>query len=84
MRTTFQATGPHETTPRLPQPTNAPGVFLTEQKLAERWQVNPGSLANARGRGRALVPFVRIMGRIRYPLATIEQFEAGLVDQTAA
>jgi hypothetical protein len=83
MRTTSQATGPHDTTPRPSRP-SAPGVFLTERQLAERWQVNPGSLANARGRGRSLVPFVRIMGRIRYPLATIEQFEACLVDQAAA
>lgn len=77
--TTSQAIGHHDSTPRPPA-----GVFLTERDLAARWQVHPGSLANARGRGRALVPFIRIMNRVRYPLAEVERYEAALVDQAAA
>ena len=55
------------------------GPYLTEQQLADRWQVHPGSLANARGRGRELVPFIKLMGRVRYPLMLVEQYEQALL-----
>lgn len=63
---------------------HASGIFLTEQQLADRWQLNAGSLANSRGRGRNVVPYVRIMSRVRYPLVAIEQYEASVVEQAAA
>ncbi len=66
---------PAQPTPLL----HTPGPYLTEAQLAARWQVHPGSLANARGRGRNVVPFVKLLGRVRYPLALVEQYEDDLL-----
>jgi hypothetical protein len=46
-------------------------------------QVHAGSLANARGRGRNVVPFIKPMGRVRYPLVFIEAYEAALMADAA-
>ncbi len=84
--TTSQTTGHHgspSSAHQLAAPTPMVGPFLTEQQLASRWLVNPGSLANQRSRGRNLVPFVRLMGRVRYRLVDVEAYESGL-EATAA
>jgi hypothetical protein len=75
--TTSQITSVHAGRP-------SSGILLTEQQLADRWQMNAGSLANSRGRGRNVVPYVRIMSRVRYSLAAVEQYEASVVEQAAA
>ncbi len=59
------------------------GPFLTEQQLADRWQVRAGSLANARSDGRSLVPHIKLMSRVRYPLRAIREYEATLIEQAA-
>lgn len=48
--------------------------LLTTRDLAQRWQVNAGSLANDRSAGRG-VPYVKIGGAVRYRLRDVEQFE---------
>lgn len=46
-------------------------IFLTPQQLADRWQLDPGSLANARSRGEG-VPFVKLpSGAVRYRVADV-------------
>ena len=50
-------------------------ILLTTRDLAERWQVNAGSLANDRSAGRG-VPYVKIGGAVRYRLRDVEGFEA--------
>lgn len=50
--------------------------LLTERELADRWQVHPGSLANARSAGRAPIPFVKLLGRVRYRAADVLAYEA--------
>lgn len=83
-----QAAEPHRAATPLPElmaAVPASGPYLTEKQLAARWQVNAGSLANARGRGHHAVPFIRIMGRVRYPLAAVEAYERRLlITQVAA
>lgn len=64
--TTSQITPDH----RLPP-------LLTERELATRWQVAPGSLANARSAGRSPVPFVKLLGRVRYRREDVLTYEAG-------
>lgn len=79
---------PQGATLPLPEPaaaTPAAGPYLSEQQLAARWQVHPGSLANQRGRGRHVVPFIKLVGRVRYPLAAVEAYERRLlITQVAA
>lgn len=92
--TASQATEPHTTANRLTAggattaanaTTTTPGPYLTENQLAERWQVNPGSLANARGRGRNVVGYIKLLGsRVRYPLVLVEAYEAALLAEAAA
>lgn len=50
-------------------------ILLTTRDLAQRWQVNAGSLANDRSAGRG-VPYVKIGGAVRYRLRDVEGFEA--------
>ena len=50
-------------------------TLLTTRDLAQRWQVNAGSLANDRSAGRG-VPYVKIGGAVRYRLRDVEVFEA--------
>lgn len=50
-------------------------TLLTTRDLAQRWQVNAGSLANDRSAGRS-VPYVKIGGAVRYRLSDVEVFEA--------
>ena len=50
-------------------------TLLTTRDLAQRWQVNAGSLANDRSAGRG-VPYVKIGGAVRYRLCDVEVFEA--------
>jgi hypothetical protein len=50
-------------------------TLLTTRDLAQRWQVNAGSLANDRSAGRG-VPYVKIGGAVRYRLSDVEVFEA--------
>jgi hypothetical protein len=50
-------------------------TLLTTRDLAQRWQVNAGSLANDRSAGRG-VPYVKIGGAVRYRLHDVEVFEA--------
>lgn len=50
-------------------------ILLTTRDLAQRWQVNAGSLANYRSAGRG-VPYVKIGGAVRYRLRDVEGFEA--------
>lgn len=59
-------------------------VLLTPKQLATRWQVHPGSLANARSRGEG-APFIRVGGgRVRYPLRAVQEFELGIDTPAAA
>jgi hypothetical protein len=55
-------------------PPAADETLLTEQQLANRWQISPKSLRNARVAGR-LVGFVRIGRSIRYKLSEIAAYE---------
>ena len=50
-------------------------TLLTTRDLAQRWQVNAGSLANDRSAGRG-VPYVKIGGAVRYRLRDVEVFES--------
>jgi hypothetical protein len=58
-------------------------VLLTPDDLASRWQVHPGSLANARSAGVG-VPFIKIGARVRYRLADVEAFEAAALVRTVS
>jgi hypothetical protein len=49
--------------------------LLTTRDLAQRWQVNVGSLANDRSARRG-VPYVKIGSAVRYRLRDVEVFEA--------
>ena len=50
-------------------------ILLTTRDLAQRWQVNVGSLANDRSARRG-VPYVKIGSAVRYRLRDVEVFEA--------
>jgi hypothetical protein len=50
-------------------------VLLTERQLSERWQINPGALANQRAAKRSGVPFVKIGAMIRYRLSDVLAYE---------
>ena len=53
--------------------------LLTDARLAERWQLSRGTLANQRSQGRG-PSYVKIAGRVRYRRSDIEAYEqAGLV-----
>lgn len=64
--TTSQITGPQV-------PSSA--TYLTESELAVRWQVARGSLANLRSAGKPVVPWHRIMGRVRYDITDVIAYE---------
>lgn len=49
-------------------PTPAPEHFLTERELAQRWHLNPGSLANLRSAGRSPIAYRKVVGRVLYAL----------------
>ena len=54
-----------------------PSPFLTPQQLTQRWAsaVTTGTLANWRCRDEG-PPFTKVRGRILYPLAEVEAWEA--------
>ncbi len=46
-------------------------IFLTPQQLADRWQLDTGTLSNLRARGEG-VPFVKLpSGSVRYKVADV-------------
>jgi hypothetical protein len=49
---------------------------LTEQQLAERWQMSVRTLQNWRWQGKGL-RYLKIGARVLYPLEEIERHEAG-------
>lgn len=52
-------------------------TYLTTAELAIRWGMNKGSLANARVNSQIAHPgYVRLNGRVLYPVHEIERFEA--------
>ena len=48
--------------------------ILTEQQLAERWELSPKTLQAWRHQGKAL-PFFKIGRNVRYSLEAVEAFE---------
>jgi hypothetical protein len=58
-----------EGNPKLGQ-SAADEILLTEQQLANRWQVSPKTLRNARVQGR-LISFLKIGRIIRYRLSVV-------------
>ncbi len=57
-----------------PATSAAEETLLTEQQLANRWQVSPKTLRNARVKGR-LISFVKLERLIRYRLSEVIAFE---------
>lgn len=55
-----------------------PAVNLTPAEVVQRWNdaVTVGTLANWRTQGKG-PPFIKFGSRVRYPLAKLEQWEAG-------
>jgi len=54
-----------------------PRPFLTEQQLAERWQVSEYTLYEARRQGRGCRFLLVGKSAIRYALSAVEEFERG-------
>lgn len=52
-----------------------PVIHLTPSELAARWGVTPAHLANLRSRGQG-PDYLKPAGRVLYPLAAIEAWEA--------
>jgi len=48
--------------------------FLTDVQLAERWQLNRRTLIRWRSAGCG-PDFMKVEGRVLYPLAAVEQYE---------
>ncbi|MEO0760460.1 MAG: helix-turn-helix domain-containing protein [Pseudomonadota bacterium] len=53
---------------------------LTQVELAERWRMSPRTLEQWRWRGVG-PRYLKIGGRVIYPLAFVEAYEAGQVHQ---
>lgn len=49
--------------------------YLSQQQLADRWQISPKTLERWRWLGRVL-PYTKIGGRVLYNIRDVEQFEA--------
>jgi hypothetical protein len=49
-------------------------LYLTSKELAHRWRLSEQTLANWR-HARKGPPFVRIGGRILYPIASLSDYE---------
>lgn len=49
-------------------------LYLTSKELAHRWRLSEQTLANWR-HARKGPPFVRIGGRVLYPLASLTDYE---------
>ena len=56
---------------------------LTPKDLAERWGVTVGHLANLRTDGEG-APYLKLGASVRYPLASIEEYEAARLVQAVA
>jgi len=55
-------------------------AYLLTEQLARRWQISPRTLERLRYEGKG-VPYVKICGRVLYPLDLIKTYEAaGLVE----
>lgn len=49
-------------------------IYLTATELAERWRSVKGTLNNQRAQGKG-PPFVKLGGKVLYPIAEIEKYE---------
>ena len=64
-------------------PSAAPAL-LTTADLAARWGVSVGHLANLRSEGRGPTYCKPLGGRVLYPLAAVEAFEAARTVEAVA
>lgn len=55
-------------------------LYLTSRELAERWRLSEQTLANWRHAGKGPT-FMRIGGRILYPLSTLTDYETKWLSQ---
>ena len=55
-------------------------LYLTSKELAHRWRLSEQTLANWRHAGKGPV-FLRIGGRILYPVNTLTEFETKWLSQ---
>jgi len=64
-------------------PTNADTTHLSPTQLSQRWNLSPKTLERWRygGDGPA---FLKLGNQVRYPLAEIERYEAGLLRKRTA
>ena len=49
-------------------------VYVTSRELADRWRLSDQTLANWRHAGKG-PPFIRVGGRVLYPISGIQSFE---------
>ncbi|WP_425550654.1 helix-turn-helix domain-containing protein [Actinoallomurus liliacearum] len=66
--------------PRRP-PEPDPSLYLTEERLAERFGCHRDSLYELRRKGR--IPFMRISNRIVYRIKDIDRIEAAFLNEVA-
>jgi predicted site-specific integrase-resolvase len=49
-------------------------LYLTSKEVADRWRLSDQTLANWRSVGKG-PPFIRVGGRVLYPIEGIQSFE---------